>query len=298
MRNMSRGVMAYAALLITEGRPQEAEALIRTAPVAGAQLGATSRLLIELLVADSMRQITLREGAALYERLGKHDLADQALALARKESQQEGSFIQRVDRNGEEFKFVAAHAGFLGSPLVSVVPLTDRSIITDLQRAERFLAERAVLGCLALLYLITVGWLGIRTLWSLWRHRKDTGGPKLYFIGWRRLAWIALIAVALPLAAYVILTRAFACGSAHYGINYQPARVALEMGGAVLLIFGLSLFLGWRAARLSCREAGIADRARVPHERPPKPAALSSWPASCSSGSSRRRTCATANHRP
>ena len=133
--------------------------------------------------------------------------------------------------------------------------------MTDLQRAERFLVERADLGFLALLYLITVGRLGIWTLWSLWRHRKDTGGPKLYFIGWRRLGWIALIAIALPMTAYVIFTRAFAFGSAHYGINYQPGRVALEMGGAALLIFGLSLFLGWRAVRKRCREAAIADRA-------------------------------------
>jgi len=264
MRNMSRGVMAYAALLIKEGHPQEAEALIRTAPVAAVQVGAAGRLIIDLLVADAMRLITLRQGAALYERLGKRDLAEQALALARKESQQEGSFFQRLDQSEsgvEELKFVAARAGFFGSRLLSVAPLADRSIMTDLRRAERFLAERVALGCLALLYLIAVGWLGVQTLWSLWRHRKDTGGPKLYFIGWRRLAWIALIAVALPLAAYVVLTRAFAGGSAHYGINYQPARVVLEMGGAALLIFGLSLFLGRRAARLSCRAAAIADRA-------------------------------------
>ena len=261
LRNMSRGVMAYAALLIQEGHPQEAEALIRTAPVAGEQLGATSRLIIDLLVADAMRLITLRQGAALDERLGKRDLADQALALARKESQQEGNFLQRVDRSGEDYKVRAARAGFLGFRLFPVAPLTDFSIVTDLARAERFMAERAALGCLALLYLIAVGWLGIGTCWSLWRHRKDTGGPKLYFVGWRRLGWIALIAVALPLAAYAILTRAFAGGSAHYGINYQPGRVALEMGGAALLIFGLSLFLGRRAARLSCRAAAIADRA-------------------------------------
>jgi hypothetical protein len=264
MRNMSRGVMAYAALLIKEGHPQEAEVLVRTAPVAGVQLGAAGRLIIDLLVADAMRLITLRQGAALYERLGKRDLAEQALALARKESQQEGSFFQRLDQSEsgvEELKFVAARAGFFGSRFLSVAPLADRSIMTDLRRAERFLAERVALGCLALLYLIAVGWLGVQTLWSLWRHRKDTGGPKLYFIGWRRLAWIALIAVALPLAAYVVLTRAFAGGSAHYGINYQPARVVLEMGGAALLIFGLSLFLGRRAARLSCRAAAIADRA-------------------------------------
>jgi hypothetical protein len=259
MRNMSRGVMAYAALLIKEGHPREAEALIRTAPIASEQVGATSRLLIELLVAYAMRQTALRQGAALYERLGKRDLAAQA--LARKESQQEGSFLQRMDPSGEEFKFLAARAGFFGSHLLESVPLADRSIITDLQRAERFLAERAALGCLALLYLIVVGWLGIGTLWSLWRHRKDAGGPKLYFIGWRRLGWIALIAVALPLTAYVILTRAFAAGSAHYGINYQPGRVALEMGGVALLVFGLSLFLAWRAAKLSCGAAGINDRA-------------------------------------
>ena len=54
LRNMSRGVMAYAALLIQEGHPQEAEALIRTAPVPGEQLGATSRLIIDLLVADTL----------------------------------------------------------------------------------------------------------------------------------------------------------------------------------------------------------------------------------------------------
>jgi len=182
--------------------------------------------------------------------------------LARKESQQEGKFLQKVDPNGEEAKFVGEHAGLLGSLIFPlVVPWSDRSILIDLQQAERFLAERTALGSLALSYFIVVGWLGVGTLWNLWRHRKDTGGPKLYFIGWRRLGWIALIAVALPLAAYVILTRAFAFGSAHYGINYQPARVVFEMYGAALLIFGLSLFLGWRAARLSCREAGINDRA-------------------------------------
>jgi hypothetical protein len=145
------------------------------------------------------------------------------------------------------------------SPYEAVV---DRSIFAELRQAERLLAEHAPLAVLALLYLIAVAWLGLRTAWSLWRHRKDTAGPKLYFIGWLRFGWIALIAIALPLAAYAIFTRAFTFGSANYGINYlRPARVALEMGGAALLIFGLSLFLGWRAARKRCREAGITDRA-------------------------------------
>jgi hypothetical protein len=264
MRNMTRGIMAYAALRIHEDHPQQAEELIRTAPIAGAQIGANSRSVIDLLLADAMRQIALRQGAALYERLGKSEQAAEALALARKESPQEGAFLQMTPAaEGEERKFLSERAGLLGRAWFGVIPFSDRSITVSLARAERFLLERAALGVLALLYLIVVGWMGIWTIWHLWRHRKDARGPKLYFIGWRRLGWIVLIAVALPLLAYVLLTRAFAFGSAHYGINYQPVRVALEISGTMALILGLSLYLAVRASRACCRAAGITDRKEV-----------------------------------
>jgi hypothetical protein len=265
MRNMTRGIMAYSRLLIQEGHPQEAEKLIQTSGVPGAQVGADCRLVIELLVACAMRQAAFRQGAALYEQLGKPAQAAEALALAHKESQQEGNFLKNVPEKGEEERFMTERGGILGGILGgglfgARIPLSDFSIPVNLARAERFLAERAALGVLALLYLIAVCWLGTWTAWQLWRHRKDTRGPKLYFVGWRRLGWIALLALLLPLLAYALLTRALPFGSAHYGINYDPVRIALEMGTAVALILGLSLYLAWRAARARCRGADITDR--------------------------------------
>jgi hypothetical protein len=261
MRNMTRGIMAYSRLLIREGHPQEAEELIRTAPVPGAQFGSDCRLVIELLVACAVRQIAFRQGVALYEQLGKPAQVAEALALAHKESQQEGSFLQMAPSKGEQERFMTEHGGVLGRVFFGVpLPLLDFSIPVNLARAERFLAERAALGLLALLYLIVVCWLGTWTAWQLWRHRRDTRGPKLYFVGWRCLGWIALLALLLPLLAYALLTRALPFGSAHYGINYDPGRVALEMGAAVALILGLTLYLAWRAARARCREADITDR--------------------------------------
>jgi hypothetical protein len=262
LRRQTRVVVAYSSLLIQEGRKDEAADLLRTAPIPGTQLGARSSTFIELLVARAARQIALLQGAVLFDRIGLHGAAEEARAIGLHETGRYG-----IGHEPSEQELAAVgdkqrkQAGMLAGLLMPFDFVLAEAMTAALRNAERLSMERSALGVLAMLFLVSIAALGLQAFVSMWRHRKDTAGPKLLFIGWMRLGWTVLFAVVLPIAAYALLTR-LPFGSTKYGINYDLDRVVLEMTATVLTVLYLSYFLGIRAVWTRAREAGIVVPAR------------------------------------
>ena len=257
LRSVTRTVMAHAAELVEQGHNTEAADLIRTAPVAGTQFGERSEILISLLVARAMRQTALFQGAALYDKMGMGKLAEAARETARSESGRYGTVKGPSDEElRASVKRLHKHAGILGGVMLPDDPIPE-ALLTALRDAERANLERTALGVLALLFVLVIAFRGLGTVISMRRHRKDAFGPKFLFIGWKRLARVVLLAVVLPMAAYILLTR-LPGGSAHYGVNYAPDRMAMELAGTILCVLGLSFFLGAREVRRRAQEAGMS----------------------------------------
>jgi hypothetical protein len=137
--------------------------------------------------------------------------------------------------------------------------VTNADLFDHVRLAERFLMESAVLGLLALCFLLLILWTGGTTLLALWRHRKDARGPLLYFVGWGRLGLVMLLAVALPLLLYWATTRLTPFASVNYGFNARSAQILCELGATMSVILTAALLLGRWAVRARCREADLTD---------------------------------------
>jgi len=98
-----------------------------------------------------------------------------------------------------------------------------------MRTAEYNMVQRAALVFLVVLLFGATLLLELMTGWGLWRYRRRAGGPKLFFIGWRRLGWIVLWALVVPVGLYIVWTRLAPWSVMRYGINYAFDRVALEL---------------------------------------------------------------------
>ncbi len=259
LRQLTPMVMAHAARLIQKGRTAEAAEWIDMAPVPGTQVTTGAEFLIEALVGRHMRRTALCQGAALYERMGREDGTDAAMRRAQRDRQ---VFLRTIGgpahRSGpphgrQPQALLARHAL---APLPGVSSDAVRAF-AHLARAERFFLERAALGLLCLVFLVLLVVAAAVTAVGLWRHRKDTRGPKLLFIGWPRLARVLGLAVGLPLLGYALWTRALPFGSTQTSLVLAVEHLAWELLITAGLILGLTLGLGYRAIRARCRELGM-----------------------------------------
>jgi len=270
MQRLTRNVMNYARALIDEGRRAEAIVLITSATVPGMQLGSHAELVIELLVGGSMRSIALNEGAALHECMDMEQMAQAAREQAEKERQElnTGVYGGTREERVEYERNLCLRGGLIAGVMYPGIPPSGPNVVPPLRRAERFFLERAGLGIVCLVLLLFILWFATITALSSWRHRRDTKGPKLFFVGWKPLGLVIAGAIALPLIVYALWTRVPASGSAHFGIYYAWRRILLEMGVTSAAVIGLALGLGFLSARKRCREAGLAPPTGV-HRRWP-----------------------------
>ena len=267
-RRMMRGVVAYSKLLVEEGNHGESTAILREVRAPPLILGASSKTLIELLLAPGTLQESLAEAALVYEQLGDRDSAEEAWAEAGQErALLEGLRGRRSDALSErEFKEEAGV--ILGLTLPAIRWRGEQAMFRSWRMLERVLFERAVLTALlftilplALIYLLA------RTFVTMVRCRRLDDGPKLFFVGWQRLVKIIGLSVFVPPGLYLLYTRLAPFGGAQYGINYCPDRFVLELVVMGLAVLGLSLVTCYRAVRARCKEAGMvvpADRTFTP----------------------------------
>lgn len=263
MRQLTRCATARARQLAREGHRDEAEILLRTAPVPASQMAMNSRSLIELMVAANMRQAALREGAVVYEQLGATAKAAKCRDLAELDQDRFNSLFG----DSAYQRLVLDRGAILSGILLPGIRLTDLAILDDVRLAERALVESAALGLVALAFLAVITWVGAAVLFALWRHRKDARGPRLYFVGWRRLGLVLVVAVAMPLTAYWAFTRLTPFASVNYGLNVTTIQTLAEMAVAGLTILVLSIVVGAWAVRARCRAVKLDDPVQLRQTR-------------------------------
>lgn len=255
MRDLNWTVLGYANALARAGKRDQAAALLAEATVPATQLGLGSRGLMSLLTARSMRRQSLRLGSALYERMEMVPQAAASRALA--DSEEAAAARSIYLRNYRSEADMRRYAGLMMGTILPPQPLKDpEALFTSVRNAERLGLERAAMGVMAILLLAVLLWNMTFTGVSMFIHRRDDCGPRMLFMGWRRLCVVVSAATLLPLLAYCLFSRSM-IGSAQYGINWAWDRMLLEMGATAALMLGLALILGHAAIRARCREAGV-----------------------------------------
>jgi len=272
IRRMNKRLPAYAAILASEGDKEGAMRLLQVMERPGVQIGGDTQTLIELLMAAGMVRDAGGPASVLYERLGMPERAAEARARFEKANELWNSVYAGRSSAEAAFRKEQKHYGALYVKITPALPGMNFSILgRPYALLEHTAVEEVVLGLLLAALMLTALILGAATCWNLWKHRRDGEKPKLFFVGWRRLGWIVLASLVIPIGLYLAYTRLMPFSSMAYGIHYAIGWFALELSVLFVLVSFTLAAASYRAIRQRCREAGMevpADDFFMPFRRP------------------------------
>lgn len=211
---------------------------------------ARSDLLIELIDAARLKESAIGDNAIVLEKFGDHagfererDRLNAVEQLLRPRTQSPTSASQ-IDP-----KFLSLSDRYF----LSSVADTSRINLAPQRTAEFALFDQVSLaiGLLALLFVIGLQLL-IATATSIRRSER----PKLYFIGWRRLARIILLAILLPAVAYLAYAWSPLSGRI-YGAPVLAGVLVVEYSLIGLIMFATFRVMFDAALRERSAELGL-----------------------------------------
>jgi len=263
IRTLATRLPGYAMVLASEGEREKAAEVAELMHRPGIQTGSRARTIIDLLVGRGMIVITRGQAPAIYAALGMPERETEALKEFEAENENWNRVWNEDSRPAFHVEEIEKRHGLLAGVLAPAAPNLDYHVVVPaLRNVEHLLLQRAAFTYLVVLMMILTLLFGVFNCRNLWRYRKRADGPKLFFVGWRRVGWIILLALVLPVGLYWVYTRLTPLSSMEYGINYLPGRVAVELTIVLSLVVGGLLCLGYRAIRERCRDAGMDVPAR------------------------------------
>ena len=246
----------YTAQLAREGRKEEATRLIRLTCRAGAQLAEAVNTPWAVQEAALVVDNILGPAPAIYRELGlektERQTRERYVRLQRIRSQTipapaEEQRKKMEERTGIYWKHVA--------PPIFDFPHTNAP--ATVTRAEHINAQKMVPIALVFVVMALTLVLGGTNLWNLWTFRKRADKPKLFFIGWQRVAWIVFLALFVPLVIYWAYSRLAPFTTMNYGIDDVAGRVFVELSLVFSAVLVLLVCLSYHAVRERCRDAGM-----------------------------------------
>jgi len=126
-----------------------------------------------------------------------------------------------------------------------------------LRGAEHVVLERLALGVAMMGAVALVSLMVLASAWSGWRRAGAGDGPKLFFIGWRRMAGVLLVGLAVPLALYWAFTRLLPLGGLELGVSHVFRRRMAEIGVLYVAAVLVTASATYEAVRRRCLEAGM-----------------------------------------
>jgi hypothetical protein len=258
MRQVARVLCAYSLELAQQGKKQEVEKMLKLVSCFGSKIGSDTEILIQLLVGEAIYQLPFGYGIYVYQFL---NLPEES-AASKSRLQHEVNFADSIlippeSEKQKRNKIWNMQAGTL-----------DRAMLSSAGEEEKYWNFRPMRGIDYVLYSrlgMTVIFLVLVALSLLFvlitgvnllRLRKNKEGPKLIFVGWRPMIKITLIAVVIPIIAYMLYIYGFPPAE-KYALMYAKARLGVEffLLGAMILV--LALTMSYSAIRRRAMEAGI-----------------------------------------
>lgn len=173
-RSVARAAIYYPELLIRDGRPEEAEALLDQWYVYPAQLLESSDLLISMLIVDTILELNQKKLPELYARVGKPEKGKRIAAkIAEARASMAAWKAQRKEADDRAQEEAKRHGGIFSFFLVGL----GNSLPAEYLRSDRIMTycilDSLVLLCFTVLVLCVVGF---QTLcWSIGRACGEEG---------------------------------------------------------------------------------------------------------------------------
>ena len=260
--------VAYAQLLLSEGRPVQALPYLRLPEKLGRMVAENACLLIELHIAS--RFFTLAGNAAppLLREIGRDEEAratSERLAAIRQPVERWQHQLHDCEDDGFR-QTMKRRAGFLAGALWSTYSTTDPALLPGLldtgRQLEYTVATRVSLAFLALLLLLTMlACLGVYLGWRV--VLGSQAAPLLLLPSWRDMVRFVLLGVILPFAGFLVWTHL--PFSAHsQGILVAGNRVAAEVLVLLVVLVTMPTWLASRAFRRRCHELDLASPPTTP----------------------------------
>ena len=262
LRALTRASILYGELLVTEGRPQDAEPLLDAWKTMALHLNDDSFTLIDVLVVGALPKMALKMVPPVYETAGNAGKAaktrQEAAALAapvtgwRDKSRESRPDEDRLLRS-------ASVLHLLLLPAVGEWP-TDAELAPgrylDYVNLEQAVASGVTIFLLAAMVACAV----VALRWGL--DRRCASAPILLLPSWRVMACALGLGVLVPVAAYFLLSRYSPVALRQYAIRNAWPFFAAEMVVLTVLILGVPSVVAWRAIRERCRALGLEHGGR------------------------------------
>jgi len=256
-RTLARKIPGCARLLIAEGHPADAEAVMDTwRPYAEMLTRDSDTVLIQTLVAQAVGIIMMKEGADVYAQLGMVGKAQEArTAFERLQTIKEewrknanvSSWHESLQQHGSRMTAMLLPV-FGGGPTVQE--------LAPGRMHEHVLYEEMFVQVLQiLLVLMLLGTLIQGAVWH-YRMRRAASVPLLLLPPAREVVRVLWWGLALPMLVYWLYSRLPVVGGREYSFGYMSWRFIPE-----LLVLGIIML--WLPAHLIrryvCRRCGDLD---------------------------------------
>lgn len=245
MRNLSRGAAVYAALLVGEGKMAQAEPFLGAWKPLTLALTRDSFALIDVLMAAAMVKEAELRIPDLYRQAGHAEEADKML----KETRAMAAPLQTWNARRmafehdpaarREYAAFSEHTGILASMLLpALTELPSAAELAPSRALDYVLIEDLFFSLSSLLmFAVMLGWTT-----RLLLTRSGEAGADRVSEGrlWLGAAGQALGGVALPVAAYFLVTRLLPLAGRFYGLPFvwPKAVVEIEALGLSMILLG------------------------------------------------------------
>jgi hypothetical protein len=274
----SRCSLAYAQLLIAEGRGEEAIVFLRIPEVLAEKVARNSFALIWVLVPHAIIHMALETVPEALRQLGREEEArntEQRLAAIRRPREQWQD--ERNASMGKMDESIRQLAGWVASQFLhprgpSWALLAEDSEFRDGALADQFGNGRLLESTVATQVLVSL--LGILMLAGMllclvvslrWRYLLGSqAAPLLLLPSWRDMVRFVVLGIVLPMAAFWAWTRWLPFSGHAYSIAYAGHRTAVEFLALTTALLFLPTWLSLRAYRRRCAELDLSSALFLP----------------------------------
>jgi len=258
-RHLAKLIPHCAALLASEGKAAEAEALLGAWEPLGVKMGEDAFTLVEILVAGAVIQAGSEASATELEKLGRGERAAAMRARAKQlAAPLEAWKAGRKTFDHDQERRLIQEAGVLDGMLVPAIGAdTLKEIDLDRGRTleQTVVEDLGVTVCVLMLLAVALGGLVAALRWR-WA-RGVPAAPLLVLPGWRTSVRILALGTIVPLGVFYVYTRWSGLAGREYSLGFLGHRFGLELCLLATTIVGLTVAMTTSAVRRRCDELGL-----------------------------------------
>lgn len=239
-RDIARKIPGCARILISEGRPAEAEALLDTwKPYVMLLISDPSDTMFHRRVEWALGAVLTEQTPSIYYELGKNEKAQYAgdvnarLTRMRKEWREGGSQRQQI-RDNEMIRQHGSTINIMFMPTFGGVKVSEQELMPGRMHEYILFEEAAVQALMIIFVFLMLGTTLQGVIW-LFRLRQSASVPILLMVPWKVIARSLLLGILLPGVIYWLYSRITAISGRDFSlVSGMWIRFSIEM-----LILGL-----------------------------------------------------------